>query len=128
MTRVLRNAILWGNTADNGSQIYIAEYASTSVTYSIVEGGWTGTGNLDVDPQFVDAPAGDLHLQSTSPAIDSGNNEVVPVSVTTDLDGYPRFVDYPPEGGTGYGTSPFVDMGAYEAQTGFDLFLPLVGR
>ena len=46
--------------------------------------------------------AGDFHLQSTSPCINSGNNPGVAVS--TDFEGNPRLV----------GT---VDMGAYEYQT-----------
>jgi hypothetical protein len=35
---------------------------ATAVTYSDIQGGWTGQGNLDADPLF----AGDYHLQSTA--------------------------------------------------------------
>ena len=55
-----------------------------------------------MDPQFVDAAAGNYRLQATSPCLDAGNNAVV--SGTTDLDGNPRIAF----GG--------VDLGAYEAQ------------
>jgi hypothetical protein len=57
------------------------------VTYSIVQGGFPGTGNLDQDPLFVDAANGDLHLQAGSPAIDAGLNSANTTSV--DLDGNP---------------------------------------
>jgi predicted outer membrane repeat protein len=51
-----------------------------TIDYSIVEGGWSGTGNLDLDPLFRNPASNDYHLQSTacgdstdSPAIDTGN-------------------------------------------------------
>jgi parallel beta-helix repeat protein len=43
--------------------------------------------NLDgIDPDFVDASAGDFHLQADSPAIGAGTNAVLPL-VTADKDG-----------------------------------------
>ncbi len=132
------NVILWGNTAQTGDQIYNS-FADIRIKYSNVEGGWDGSGiynnnspvyddggNINEDPQFVEAASGDVHLKSTSPAIDAGDNSAVPLDVTTDLDGSPRFVDFPPDGGTGNGTSPFVDMGAYEMQTDVLIYLPLL--
>ncbi len=74
------------------------------VTYSCVEGGWTATGavgNIDVDPLFVEAAAGDLHLQAGSPCIDTASSAVAGLP-ETDRDGNART--------TGSG----VDMGAYE--------------
>lgn len=47
-----------------------------NVTYSLVEGGYEGEGNIDNDPLFVqdwDGTSADLHLQPGSPCIDSGN-------------------------------------------------------
>ena len=82
-----------------------------TATYSDIQGGWSGTGNLDADPLFVDADGADdvagtaddnLRLQPGSPAIDAGNNAAVPAGVTTDLDGAPRIFN------------SVVDMGAYE--------------
>lgn len=134
----LKNVVMWGNTAPNGANM-VNNWASIYTTYSIIEGGLDGTGiyndsgsvvdgggNLDADPQFVNPLTGDFHLQPTSPAIDAGDNEAVPVTVTLDLDNRPRFVDYPPEGGPGNGTSPLVDMGAYELQTETLIYVPLV--
>ena len=58
----LTNSILWGDTA---SEIAGSGTGTTTVTYSDIQGGYAGTGNLDIDPLFVDAAGGDLHLQST---------------------------------------------------------------
>src|SRR5260370_36972126 len=58
-------------------------------------------GNISADPQF--AAAGDYHLQSTSPAIDAGNNGA-PSLASTDLGGQPRI------------NGPAVDQGVYEVQ------------
>ena len=69
---VMRNMILWGNTAGGtGTKNLFAP--SNTVTYSIVEGAWPGTGNLNADPLFVNAASGDYHLQSASPGIDAGD-------------------------------------------------------
>ena len=43
-----------------------------TVSYSNVSGGWTGAGNIDADPGFVNAAAGDFHLRHDSPCRDSG--------------------------------------------------------
>lgn len=126
---VLTNAILWGNSP-NIKQIYDTMFTASSVSYSDVQGGYSGTNNIDQDPLFIRTPSpgtdmiwgttdddyGDLRLQSTSPVIDAGDNAGVPVSVTTDLLGYPRFVDIATIPDTGSGTPPIVDMGAYERQ------------
>lgn len=94
-TSSLTNCILWKN---NINQI---EGDAATVNYSIVQGGYTGTGNLNTDPLFVDAVNDNLHLQPCSPAIDAGDNNG---ASTTDLDGNPRWVN------------DNVDMGAYEFQ------------
>jgi parallel beta-helix repeat protein/predicted outer membrane repeat protein len=120
----LTNCILWGNTAYSGSQIYNSSSTPT-VTYSDVQGGYAGTGNISADPLFVDADGPDdiagtlddnLRLHATSPAVDAGDNTAPGLSgITTDLDGTPRFVDVDAVVDTGKGTAPIVDMGAYEA-------------
>ncbi|HCO95067.1 MAG TPA: hypothetical protein DIU00_14130, partial [Phycisphaerales bacterium] len=88
------NCILWGDMPDE-----IAFSGSATVTYSNVEGGWAGIGNIASDPKFADAEG---RLSFESPCIDAGNNDTVPSDITTDLDGNPRIVN------------STVDMGAYE--------------
>ncbi|UCC23004.1 MAG: right-handed parallel beta-helix repeat-containing protein [Planctomycetota bacterium] len=114
------NCILWGNTPE---EIYDDGTSSTSVSYSDVEGGYSGTGNIDADPCFVDADANNFRLLYDSPCIDAGDNNSVPPD-TADLDndgnttepipfdlyGLPRLED-----GDG-DRSAVVDMGAYESK------------
>jgi len=106
----LANCIAWGNS---GGQI---DGDFSTVTYSCIEGGWPGEGNIDADPLFVAPDEGDYRLAAGSPCIDAADNTAVPVDVTTDLDGNPRFVDDPATEDTGYGEPPIVDMGPYEFQ------------
>ena len=59
---VVHNSIFWGNTTPASGTESIGWYTTSSeptVTFSDIEGGFTGTGNIDVDPQFVDAAGGD---------------------------------------------------------------------
>jgi parallel beta-helix repeat protein len=97
------NCILW----DGGDEIYNVDTSDPVVTYCDVQGGYTGTGNTDVDPLFVDAGTGDYHLQSGSPCIDVGNNSA-PSIPSTDFEGDPRIMD-----GNG-NTVATVDMGVDE--------------
>ena len=113
----LTNVILWGNTAPSGAGIYNAGSSAPVISYSDIQGGYAGTGNINADPLFMDAANGNLRLQLTSPAIDAGNNAALPAGVTTDLDGNLRRVDIPTIPDSGSGTPPIVDMGAYEAQS-----------
>jgi hypothetical protein len=53
-TSTLDNCILWGNAAPSGEQIYKDETSSVTVSYSDVQGGWPGIGNIDADPCFVE--------------------------------------------------------------------------
>ncbi len=117
---LVTNCIFWANADRNGtaesSQIHTYRGAPI-VTYSCVQDGapddatvYPGAGNIDDDPRFLDAGAGDLRLSDESPCIDAGSN-AAPNLPTTDRDGRPRVVN---------GT---VDMGAYEAPIAADLDL-----
>lgn len=114
----VNNTILWGNSAPSGSEIFLEASTSSivSVSWSTVQGGWSGSGNQAGDPLFVDFAAGDYRLLPGSPCIDAGSNFAIPPDVTSDLDGNPRFVDDPDTKDPGLGTPPVVDHGAYEFQ------------
>jgi hypothetical protein len=107
-TSVIKNSILWGNWPD---EVYL-ESGTATIRYSDIEGGWSGAGNINGNPNF--AFGDDYHLMSGSPCIDAGDNSAVPGGTITDLDGSERFYDDPDTPDTGNGTAPIVDMGAYE--------------
>jgi hypothetical protein len=68
--------------------------------------------NVDADPQFVDALAGNYHLADSSPAIDAAYSPALAADeLAVDLDGQPRIQD-----GNGDGISAR-DMGALEHST-----------
>ena len=103
----ITNSILWGNS----SGIRNAGGSLPNVTYSIVQGGYTGTGNLTVDPLFIVQPApalgntADLRLQGCSPAINLASNAALPAGITSDRASSARIVN------------TNIDMGAYERQS-----------
>ena len=68
-----RNNIIWGNTQSTGNQIFLYDGANAEITYTDIEGGYTGEGNIDLPPQFADT---NYILVSTSPCIDAGNPNV----------------------------------------------------
>lgn len=85
------NSIVWGNL---GGGVDSELSTQTVVSNSLVEGGASGTGNLDVDPLFISpadastAPttAGNYRLQDASPAANAGNNAALPTD-SLDVDG-----------------------------------------
>ncbi|NQS97547.1 MAG: right-handed parallel beta-helix repeat-containing protein [candidate division Zixibacteria bacterium] len=68
------NNIIWDNTAPTGGQIGLETGSSFSCTYSDIQGGWLGTGNIDADPLFY-TTTGDsaFFLMENSPCIDAGD-------------------------------------------------------
>ena len=66
---VLTNCILWGDTPDEISMFI----GTLSITYSNIQGGFPGEGNIDAEPLFADAANGDYHLLTSSPCIDAGD-------------------------------------------------------
>jgi hypothetical protein len=67
----LANCIVWGNSLPQ-----IDSVSATTVTFSDVQGGYPGTGNINVDPML-----------PSSPCIDAGDNLASPPAGDTDLDG-----------------------------------------
>lgn len=103
---VIHNSILWGDGPD---EIYTYYYTPRSgkqllspvVTFSNVEGGYAGEGNINADPRFIAPATGNLRLQAASPCRDSAAAVSAP---EVDIEGAAR-----PQG-AGF------DMGAYEYQ------------
>ena len=110
----ITNCIFWNNTPE---EIY---GGSPVVSYCDIQDWVGGTGNINADPNFVDADNPELDLKDFrlnpgSPCIDAGNNTAITAGIFTDLDGNPRVVDDPDTPDTGITFSDLtVDMGAYE--------------
>ncbi|MHC4479222.1 MAG: T9SS type A sorting domain-containing protein [Planctomycetota bacterium] len=66
---IITNTILWGN---DGYEID----GSPVVSYSDVQGGWEGEGNIDCDPLFCDPENSDFHLAENSCCVGAGENGV----------------------------------------------------
>ena len=66
---IVRNTILWNNSSPEILEVI----GSVTVTYSDVQGGYSGVGNINADPLFVAPDSSDFHLQSSSPCIDAGD-------------------------------------------------------
>jgi parallel beta-helix repeat protein len=72
---VLTNCVVWGNLAVD---MYDPGHDSI-VSYSDIKGGFPGSGNIDLEPIFVEGPKGSYYLSQessgqndTSPCVDSG--------------------------------------------------------
>jgi hypothetical protein len=103
---IIKNSILWNNS----NSTIVGKLSN--ITYSIIQGGYSGVGNRNLDPQFVNSispnlspiTTGNYQLSNTSPAIDAGNNGTISLT-DKDLINNPRRFN----GG-------LVDMGTYEFQ------------
>ncbi|MBN1296948.1 right-handed parallel beta-helix repeat-containing protein [bacterium] len=73
---VFRSCIVWNNH-DGGIDDTIS---FPDVAYCLIQGGYGGTGNLDMDPLFITGSCGDFYLShtgagqaNTSPCVDAGH-------------------------------------------------------
>ena len=108
-TATATNCIVRGNS--NGQ---IAGAGVEVVTYSNVQGGMAGAGNINLDPQWIDPIGGDYHLVATSPGIDAGDTPAYS-GLPIDLDCNPRLVDAPGMADSGISIiGKTIDMGCYE--------------
>ena len=92
---VLNNCIIWSNMPNQlyGSDTY-------EVSYSDIQDGWLGNGNIDADPLFADLDNEDYHLKSQSGRYDPITQSWIQDNVT----------------------SPCVDTGDPNSPIGFELF------
>lgn len=104
-TTSFTNCIFLENTPSTITGIDLS--GPPAINYSDVQGGYSGTGDIDQPPDFVDADNGDFRLSLGSDCIDAGLNSATGIA-NKDLDGKPRFID-----GDGNLTAT-VDMGACE--------------
>ena len=109
---VILNSIL----AFNGNDDLNCSSGTCSVTYSAVQEGFAGSGNISADPRFVDRANGDYHLRGNSPAINAGTSDGAPA---TDFEGDPR-----PAGAVDMGADEFTG----EIIEDILVFLPLIAR
>jgi len=99
---IVTNSILWDNSFDG---ITPPVHGGAVVTYSNVQGGYEGQGNIDARPRFVTPGQwahprtpqavwiqGNYHLFSDSPCVDAGDPAFVPTVLTTDIDGHARIL------------------------------------
>jgi predicted outer membrane repeat protein len=98
----LINCIMWNDTPQEID-------GSATVTYSDIQGGWEGTGNIDQDPLFVGTGEHPFSLLEASPCIDAGIPDTEGLNLPPwDIIGNERIWD-----GDGDGIA-VIDMGAYE--------------
>ena len=78
------NSIIWGNTN--------AVAGDPDITYSNVQGGYAGAGNISVDPLFSNAAEKDFELSILSPCIDTGDTSSTYDADNTviDMGAFPR--------------------------------------
>lgn len=103
----IRNCIIWYN---GGQAISLVSSSSGGVSYSDVEGGFSGPGNISADPKFASADSGDYHLQSRNGHYSSSGNWVIDYSHSPCIDaGDPQ----DPVGSEPFPNSKRINMGAY---------------
>ena len=67
----LTNSIIWNNSPES-----IYAFATTTISYSDIQGGWGGEGNIDADPLFCNPDSSDFTLAENSPCVGTGESGV----------------------------------------------------
>ena len=113
------NSIIWDNPMSTSHTIVNQRDSKSLIEYSLIQGGYSGAGNIDKSPNFMSLM--DPHLRYNSPAIDMGLNTLTPLDIVDinennnkrevmwiDLDSNPRLKD------GNLDQMIRVDMGVYE--------------
>ncbi len=77
----LTNCILWDDIPNEIGEF--GEYYTHVVTYSNIQGGWPGEGNINQDPCFADPINNDYHLKSHAGSWDANSASWVKDDVTS---------------------------------------------
>jgi len=113
---MFRNCVIWNNHAGGIDETI----SQPDIAYCLVQGGYSGTGNIDTDPLFATGPGGDYYLShaetgqpDTSPCVDAGHAPAANICFDTPadtvcLDRLTTRIDGGPDTGT-------VDMGYHYA-------------
>ncbi|GGM95319.1 hypothetical protein GCM10010967_30930 [Dyadobacter beijingensis] len=108
---VIENTIIWNNAdaASPGGVSSVGGAGTPAASYSIIQGGFTGTSILDSDPQFTNPAESNFVQRKGSPATNAGNP-------ATDISVFPKNPDDTPIGldGNRRLTSQAIDLGPYE--------------
>ena len=133
---LITNNVIWGNSAPDGPSLFndsslpgtvlVSEYSilhDCFTTSWVPSCGTESATNLYTNPLFVDQAGGDFHLQSGSPAVDSGSNALIPAdlgdidndadtveALPLDMDNNPRIINDP----STLPDAAIVDRGAFE--------------
>jgi len=120
---VIKNCVFWNNNSEKyaSNEIFNAtNTGTTTITYSDIKGGWTGTGNINADPKFLNPGADNYKIggpfNHPSPCKDTGHDPSVPADfadldwdgITTDAFPFDLTAEMSRFSWSG------VDMGAYE--------------
>ena len=113
----IANTIVWRNEGNGLTFLDPDENVLQPdvVQYSIIQGGYEGSGNMDADPMITepsDYYDGYPSLAADSPCIDAANGDAAP---ETDILGKARW-DAPDVDDTGIGDPSWADIGAVEFQ------------
>ncbi len=82
--KIVNSIIKEDSLSEQTMLFYLDSLSTVDITYSNIQGGWEGEGNIDIDPLFRDPDNGDFHLMSTecgdpydSPCIDTGGPDII---------------------------------------------------
>ncbi|MDP8204245.1 MAG: C10 family peptidase [Candidatus Tenebribacter mawsonii] len=91
----MNNCLVWGNNNDEDQIFHSQSYGGIlTVTYSDIQGGWTGTGNINEGP-LVDANYKPLWTEADySPLIDTGDPSIFDPDGTISDIGAVRAIDH----------------------------------
>jgi len=109
---IVYNSIVWNNV---GGSVGTVAYGKPAISYSVIDGGYAGTGNVNSDPLFSNVTAFNFSPSANSPAIDTGGDPgKIGVTIVDDNTGQSRPLDGDGLGAGTTGDGSDFDIGAFE--------------